>query len=302
MSQLANPVASPTTIVGHEGPSPEHRPLAVRSFGLTDRGRVRPQNEDQFLIAELAKSLRVRQSSLPQRVNQTSAERGHLFLVADGVGGHHGGERASALAMQSIEDFVLNSLKWFFHLKGSEEQNLLKEFQTALRQADARLFAEAYYHPEQAGMGTTLTLAYSLDADLFIAHVGDSRCYLFRGGELHQLTRDHTLVAEMVREGLLAPEAAGRHRLRHVITNVVGGCDPGVEVEVHKAYLESGDILLLCSDGLTEMVPADRIANALAEETEPRTACERLVAEANERGGKDNITVIIARFADAGAA
>jgi protein phosphatase len=223
-----------------------------------------------------------------------------LFLVADGMGGHHAGERASALAVQSIEDFVLNSLKWFFHLKGSEEQNLLKEFQTALRQADARLFEEAYYHPEQAGMGTTLTIVYSVDADLFIAHVGDSRCYLFRSGELHQLTRDHTLVAEMVREGLLAPEEASRHRLRHMITNVVGGFDPGVNVEVHKAHLEPGDTLLLCSDGLTEMVPSGRIANILAEEMEPHAACERLVAEANARGGKDNITVILASFEDSG--
>jgi protein phosphatase len=145
-------------------------------------------------------------------------------------------------------------------------------------------------------MGTTLTMAYCLGADLFIAHVGDSRCYLYRGGILHQLTNDHTLVAEMIRTGAIPPEQASRHQLRHVITNVIGGHEPGVQVEVHKVRTAPGDRLLLCSDGLTEMLPDEQIGAVLEEGLEPRPTCERLVKAANDRGGKDNITVVVADF------
>ena len=270
--------------------------LAVRSFGLTDRGRVRPSNQDQFLIAELTKAMKVLGASLPQPKTQCAAERGHLFIVADGMGGHQAGEQASALAVETIEAFALNTLKWFFLLKGTEEHSVLKEFQTALQEADARICQEAARHPELGGMGTTVTMAYTFGSQLFVVHVGDSRCYLFRGSELQRLTHDHTLVEEMVRRGQLQPEEAAHHRLRHVITNVVGGPDPGVLVECHRFELETETTLLLCSDGLTGMVPDERIAAILEAEHDPKSACERLVAEANEHGGKDNITVVVARF------
>jgi protein phosphatase len=268
----------------------------VRTFGLTDPGRVRPSNEDQFLVAELTKAMRVQYASLPQPKTQYAEERGYLFIVADGMGGHAAGEQASALAVQSIEAFALNTLKWFFRLKGPDGQDVLKEFQTALQEADARICREAAQHTELAGMGTTVTMAYNFGSRLFLVHVGDSRCYLFRASQLHRLTHDHTLVEEMIRLGRLQPEEAGHHRLRHVITNVVGGHEPGVQVECHRIELESDDTVLLCSDGLTKMVPDDRISAVLQSDHEPQTACEYLVAEANERGGKDNVTVIVARF------
>jgi PPM family protein phosphatase len=273
-----------------------NRPLVVRTFGLTDPGRVRPSNEDQFLVAELTKALRVQYASQPQPKTQVADERGYLFIVADGMGGHAAGEQASALAVQSIEAFALNTLQWFFRLKGSQEQDVLKEFQKALHQADARVCHEAAQHPELAGMGTTVTMAYSFASRLFLVHVGDSRGYLFRQGQLHRLTHDHTLVEQMLSRGELQPEEAAHHHLRHIITNAVGGHEPGVRVECHRLELEPGDTLLLCSDGLTEMVPDDHIAAVLQADHEPRTACERLVAEANEHGGKDNISVIVARF------
>jgi PPM family protein phosphatase len=277
-------------------PTP-NRPLAVRAFGLTDPGRVRPRNEDQFLVAELTKAMRVQYASLPQPKTQYADERGYLFIVADGMGGHQAGEQASAMAVQTIEAFALNTLKWFFRLKGTEEQDILKEFQTVLQQADAKICQEAAERPELAGMGTTVTMAYNFGSRLFVVHVGDSRCYLFRARQLLRLTHDHTVVEEMVRRGVLQPEEAAHHHMRHVITNAVGGNDQGVQVECHRIELEPDDTLLLCSDGLTEMVPDDRIAAALQADHEPRTACERLVAEANENGGKDNISVIVARFA-----
>jgi protein phosphatase len=272
--------------------------LKVRSFGLTDRGRVRPENEDHFLIADMAKAMHVQQSSRPQPETQFGEERGFLFLVADGMGGHQAGERASALALDTIEDFMLNTFKWFFHLQGPEERNALTEFQAALRQADERVYEKAMRRPELYGMGTTLTMAYALNTDLYVVHVGDSRCYLARAKQLYQLTNDHTLTGELVRRGIIEPKEAAQHHLRHVVTNAVGGHKLGIEVEAHKVHLEPTDLLLLCSDGLTEMVAEDRILALLLDHSDPREACERLVAEANERGGRDNITVILARFSD----
>jgi protein phosphatase len=289
--------AAETVVMQAPSPTqPDERPLGVRAFGLTDRGRVRPSNEDQFLVATLAKALQVEHASLPKSKVEYGDTRGHLFVVADGMGGHQGGEHASALAVDLIEEFVLNTYKWFFQLKGPEGQNVLTEFHNALRHMDAQVCRAATERPELRGMGTTVTMAYALLRDLFVVHVGDSRCYLFRDGELYRLTHDHTLVQELVRRGHLKAEDAAKHQWRHVVTNVVGGTEPGVNPEVHKLHLEEGDVLLLCSDGLTEMVPDDAIARVLRDETDPQRACQRLVAQANERGGKDNITVVVARF------
>ncbi len=270
--------------------------LQVDSWGLTDRGQVRPNNEDQFLIARLTKAMQVLRTSLPQERVHYGKDQGYLFVVADGMGGHAAGEKASALVIDSIEHFVLNTCKWFFQLQGREGDKVLAEFQTALQQADARILAEAARHHELTGMGSTLTMAYSLDSDLFVAHVGDSRCYLFRDGVLHRLTQDHTMVQELVRHGYIEPEEAAHHRLRHVITNAIGGNTPGIQVEVHKVKLEAGDRLLLCTDGLTEMVPDEAMAESLRARGSLRETCARMIAQANEQGGKDNITVVLAEF------
>jgi serine/threonine protein phosphatase PrpC len=277
----------------------ERRPLAVRRFGLTDRGKVRERNEDQFLITTLLKALQVDQTSLPQPKVQHSSDRSYLFVVADGMGGHAGGDRASALAIESVEDFVLETFKWFFQFKGREEDKLLMEFQKALGHANARVLAEAAKRPELHGMGTTLTLAYGLNDDLFVAHVGDSRCYLFRNGTLHRLTSDHTLAEELVRRGAIQPKDVVHHHWRHVITNVVGRDSDEVKAEVHKVRLQAGDKVLLCSDGLTEMVSEQEIAGILDHQDDPQEACTELVAQANEAGGKDNITVIVAVYEEA---
>lgn len=284
---------------GASAPPQPKRPFVVRAFGLTDPGRVRPGNEDHFVVVELARTMSVHQTSVLQPKNQYSSHRGHLLVVADGMGGHQAGEVASSMSVVTVEGFVLNTLKRFLNVKAPEEQEVLKEFQAALLQADARIFEEASLHPEMLGMGTTLTMAFAGDWRLLVAHAGDSRCYLLSGGELHQLTKDDTLVANLVRVGALSPAEASRHPSRHVVTNVLGGYEPGVRVEMHRLDLEPGDVVLLCSDGLTEMLPDDRIAAVLKEEREPRQACERLVAEANQQGGKDNITVIVGRFDEA---
>jgi protein phosphatase len=277
----------------------DHPRLAVRSHGLTDRGKVRSNNEDQFLIATLVKALQVQGTSFPQPPVQQSSERGHLFVVADGMGGHAGGEKASALAIDSVEAFVLDSLAWFAQIKGREQDQVLEDFQSALGYANARVLAEARQRPQLRGMATTLTLAYSINDTLFVAHVGDSRCYLYRAGTLYRMTRDHTLVEEMVARGALSAEDAARHPWRHLVTNAVGGDTPEVKVEVHKVHLQPGDVVLLCSDGLTTMVTEQEVHRTLMTEADPERACRHLVQSANEAGGKDNTTVIVARFEQA---
>jgi protein phosphatase len=292
-ARLGLPSATPQV---EPAPVPSSRPpFGVRSFGLSDRGQVRPSNEDRFVIVELARTMYVHQTNLPQAKEKCSSHRGHFFLVADGVGGHEGGEVASALTVESIEEFLLNTLKRFSNLQTSEAPNALKELESALFHAEARIFGEAVKHPQWRGMGTTLTLAFAVNWMLFIAHAGDSRCYLLSQRELRQLTLDHTLSADLIRQGILSPQGQVQHPYRHVVTNLLGGSQPGVQVELHRLDLHPEDVLLLCSDGLTEMLSDERIAVILREEPDPQRACERLVVEANEGGGKDNITVIVAR-------
>jgi len=277
------------------------RALTVKAFGITDKGKVRTTNEDQFLIAELTKTMRVWQTSLPEPKVQVGEERAHLFLVADGMGGHRAGERASALAVLAIEHFTLNTFKWFLGANRTEAQRVLAQFQSALGQVDARLLEAAAEHPELSGMGTTVTMAFHLGTQVCVVHVGDSRAYMHRNGELHQLTEDHTLTADMVRSGALRPDQVAQHHLRHVITNVIGGQALGVTVEARALEVQAGDRLLLCSDGLTEMVTNADIAATLDAEPAPEVAAKKLLAQANDGGAGDNITLLIVRFDPADA-
>jgi serine/threonine protein phosphatase PrpC len=270
--------------------------LVVRAFGLTDPGKVRPGNEDHFLVAELSRTLRIQQTSLPQAATQRGRSRGHVLLVADGMGGHNAGEVASALSVETVEAFVLDLLRRFSNLHTGDEPGVLSDLRQAVRQADARIFEEVALHPELKGMGTTLTMAFISGSRLFVINAGDSRCYLLRDSRLLQLTEDHTVVAEMARRGEISPEEARHHPSRHIITNALGGGHPGVRIDVQRLDLEPGDRLLLCTDGLTDMLDGERIATVLAEEAQPEAACVRFVAEANQAGGQDNVTAVVAYF------
>jgi protein phosphatase len=268
----------------------------MRSFGLSDPGRVRTSNEDNFLIADLARLLRVRQTSLPQPKTLQARSRGHILLVADGMGGHQAGEVASALSVETVEAFVVELLRRFSNLQADDDKGVIHDLREAIQQADSRIIEEAREHPEFKGMGTTLTAAFASGQRLFVLHAGDSRCYIFREGHLVRLTEDHTVVAEMLNRGAIQPEEARRSPFRHIVTNVLGGEHAGVRVEVQRVHLESGDVLLLCTDGLTDMLEDRKIAAVLAEEADPEGACVRLVQEANEAGGRDNVTAVVARF------
>ena len=283
-----------TALPTRTSPVPVH--LAVKAFGITDPGKVRASNEDQFVISELSKRMRVWQTSLPGSKLQVGEDRAHLFLVADGMGGHHAGERASAIAVAAIEQFTLNTFRWFFASDSPGAQKVLAQFQSALSEADTKIAEEAADNPELKGMGTTLTMAFQLDAQVCLVHVGDSRAYLYRAGQLHQLTKDHTVVAELVRAGALQQDQVASHPLRHVITNAVGGPNVGVKVESRAFEVQAGDRLMLCSDGLTEMVKSEAITAVLDAEPEPEAAAKALLAQANDAGGRDNITIVIVRF------
>jgi protein phosphatase len=272
--------------------------LNVATYGSTEVGLVRDRNEDQFVIATLTGLMWIDQSSFPQPRLQCGGPRGHLMVVADGMGGHVAGDRASTLAVGTIENFVLGALGWLLDLS-SPGDTLLDELKTALRRADATVTAAAAAQPEFRAMGTTLTLAYAYEDILYVAHAGDSRCYLSRNGVLSQITRDHTIVGELVAAGILEPELARENQLRHLVTNVVGGGTPKVSVELHKLSLEPNDVVILCTDGLTEMVTDDAIQAVIDENVQPDAITHRLIFDAVKNGGVDNVTVVAARFTEA---
>ncbi len=265
-------------------------------WGATHQGLVREGNEDQFLVAVLRKAMRIEQCSFSSPATKLAADEGHLWLVADGMGGHAGGEIASKLATEAIEDFALHVLKWFFHLRGAEGSELLLEFEQALRRADRHLTKESAQHPELAGMGTTVTVVFFMDATAFVLHVGDSRCYLLKQGQLRQITHDHTLDEALRREGRLPADPASRERLSHILTNVVGGNSDGITVDIHRLRLEPGDQILLCTDGLNTMLSDREIETSLNSGSSAEEAGAALIQRALDAGGLDNVTTIVARF------
>lgn len=296
--RLVDPSGGEDSTIEYTPPGSQGRVrVRFRCDGLTDRGKVRENNEDNYLVARLVKSMRVCRSSVPgQRANQISEEIAHLLIVADGLGGAAGGETASAVSIQTVEDFVLNAFKWFLHFEPGERSTLLDELRQALERADREVYRRARADRSLAGMGTTLTMAYILCGDLYVAHAGDSRAYLLRDGELSRITRDHTYAQMMLDAGMISPEGARSSGLRNVVTNVVGGPGEGVYVEIHKTSLAHGDVLLLCTDGLTEPVDEPTIAGTLARIDAPGDACRELLRLALDGGGRDNITMIVARY------
>jgi serine/threonine protein phosphatase PrpC len=236
---------------------------AAETTWKTDTGRQRRDNEDNAFA------------------------RPPVFVVADGMGGAQAGEVASRIAIEVFQQALPDS--------GSPEQRLA----SGVRAANRKIYDLSRAEHERAGMGTTLTAAYLDDAHVAIAHVGDSRAYLFRDGLLTRLTQDHSLVEELVRRGKLTEEQAAEHPQRSIITRALGP-EPEVEVDTWSYPVRAGDVLLLCSDGLTSMIGEDVVAEVLGSASTLDQAAERLIGEANEAGGRDNITVVLFRLEDVG--
>jgi serine/threonine protein phosphatase PrpC len=271
--------------------------IALEYSGKTDVGRVRKNNEDQFLIADLTKQLRVAQSSLnsDHLGGWITGSTGHLLVVADGMGGMAGGEIASGLAVETISWYVARTMPWFFRFQDGREKELEAELVTAVETCQQTV-ADAAAASHFNRMGTTLTLAYVLWPRVYVVHAGDSRCYLHRSGKFVRMTKDHTVAQKALDQGLLTEEQVKKSVLGNTLWNCIGGGSPDVSTDVYHATLHPGDELLLCTDGLTRKLTDDAICDILKQSGTPAVAVDALVSAANEAGGEDNITVIVARF------
>ena len=280
-------------------PTPRTRPASVEVdvAALSHPGRVRPNNEDHYLVARAGRFLRTWMTNLPDGcVPPDFEEMVYAIAVADGMGGAAAGEVASQVALTALVDLVLATPDWIFGRDEPQVEEVLGRAVTRFRDVNATLVERARRDPWLAGMGTTLTLAWSLGTDLFVAHVGDSRAYLLRRGGLHRLTRDHTRAQELAEIGIIPARDVATHRLRHVLTNVLGVSAAGKEPEVQRSRLIDGDRLLLCTDGLTEMVDDATIAAELGRAAPAAATCRALMDLALDRGGKDNVTIVVADY------
>lgn len=276
---------------------PAANAVRVDSFGLSDRGKVRPDNQDHFYLGRLGRFSQTLATSLPGgELPDRMEESGYVAVVADGMGGHAGGEVASRTAIIVFFHLLFDTPDWVLRVDDQSARKILDRVSTRYRSLDSLLAERARIDPSLRGMGTTMTLAYSLGFDLFLAHVGDSRAYLCRGGSLRQLTRDHTRVQLLVEAGFLSREEAATHRLRNVLTNVLGGGIPLTDVDVHRVRLAAGDVVLLCTDGLYDVVKDDEIAAILTHAPAAESACRALADRALERGAPDNVTAVVSRY------
>jgi protein phosphatase len=274
--------------------------VTVDAFEMTDRGKVREDNQDHFYLGQIGRFSRILTTSLPQGELPDSFEHAnHVAVVADGMGGHKGGEVASRTAIIVFFHLLFDTPDWVLRVDEHNAQKILDRAATRYRSLDELLAERARVDPELSGMGTTMTLTYTIGLDLFLAHVGDSRAYLCRQGVLRQLTRDHTHVQQMVDAGMLTREQAATHRLRNVLTNVLGGGLPLTDVDVHRVGLAPGDTVLLCSDGLYDVARDEEISTLLRAATSARAACRSLIDLALERNAPDNVTVVVSRYGQA---
>jgi PPM family protein phosphatase len=283
---------------GAKRPRPWSSLVGVEIGALSHPGKVRPNNEDHYLTVCFGRSLVPLQTNLPEgQIPERFAEVGYGLVVADGMGGAAAGEVASSLAITFGLNLTLNSPKWNLVMTPEEIRENMETWRERFHQIDAFLRERARADPALSGMGTTLTLACSVGDHLLLYHIGDSRAYLFRRGRLLRLTRDHTVAQTLVEVGGLKPEEVASHFSRHILTRALGAGGGPVEAESQYLRLADGDRLLLCTDGLTEMVADARIADTLARVEGSEEASRALVEQALAAGGKDNVTVVLARYA-----
>ena len=277
--------------------APPGPPVRVEFGALSHPGLVRSTNEDHYVIVRRSRRRRVLATNLPAEALTTFDEAdAYAFAVADGIGGMAFGEVASMLALQTAWELGAHEVQWPLRVNAAASQEILEKFEAYAQLLHSKLCEAGRDDPRLAGMGTTLTVAYTVGLDAFLAHLGDSRGYLFRQGKLEQLTRDHTLGQQLVDAGVFSPEALEVRRLRHVLLNCLGADADSVRVDTDHRKLQSGDWLLLCSDGLTDMVDNATIGSILRGAATSDEACHTLVATALANGGKDNVTVALARY------
>jgi serine/threonine protein phosphatase PrpC len=263
--------------------------VRVSVFGKTDLGRTREHNEDTFLVADLSTG---NASLQPEVRNHEIGPRGSIFIVADGMGGAAAGELASAMAADLIYRHMATA--WANDPSGTA-QRFAYRMKEAVELANGQIYSYAREHPEVRGMGTTVTAAGVFGNDLYLTQIGDSRAYLVRGSEAIQLTKDQSLMQRLVDAGELTEDEAEQSERRNIILQALGP-DPRVKVDLTYQSIRRGDILILCSDGLSGLVRREEFATLAGRHPEPPALCSALIDLANTRGGPDNITVITARF------
>jgi protein phosphatase len=265
--------------------------VVVHVFGRTDVGRTREHNEDAFVVADLSTDNATLQ---PEVRTHTAGPKGTLFLVADGMGGAAAGEIASAMAVE----IILDELRTGWIARSNDDagaEAFVRAIKQATKTANEQINGYASSHPEFRGMGTTATIAGLLGDTLYLAQVGDSRAYIVRDGVARQITKDQSLMQKLVEAGELTEEEAEHSERRNIILQALGP-EAVVKIDLTHQTIRRGDVLVLCSDGLSGQVTKDEIAAVVSAEPDLTTACRLLIDRANEAGGPDNITVIVARF------
>jgi len=283
-------------------PRPFSSLVRVEFGALSHIGKVRQKNEDAFLVYRMSRLWeKVITNLLKQEIPDRHEEDAYAMGVADGMGGAEGGEVASSVALRVLVNLVLNARQWIVKLDNPEtrdaEIQLAKErAERYFRKIDQTLLQYAEAYPRLKGMGTTFTGVYTFADDAFVSHIGDSRAYLFRDGKVEQLTRDHTLVQLLVDSGTVSPKDAAKHQFRHMLSSVLGGQEQKITFDIHHFQLRDQDRILLCTNGLTDLVPDADIAATLAAEKDQQKACEKLIDLALDKGGKDNVTVVLGHY------
>jgi PPM family protein phosphatase len=299
---MANDSGPASAKISHEAETRPRIPISalvqVDLGAVSHPGRVRKENEDHFIGGRFDRTMRTLVSNLPEgHIPKEFTETCFAYLVADGVGGAVAGELASRTVVQALVDLVLDSPAWIMRFDGDCADKVLQRTADRFQKARELLVAKAAENPTLKGMATTLTFACSAGHDLLTAHVGDSRAYLRRrDGTLERLTRDQTMAQSLADAGAIAQKDVEHHPSRHILTSALATRGAFAQVELKHWRIEDGDCLLLCSDGLTEMISEDTLSKVLAEGDPAAKTCQRLVDLALEAGGKDNVTVIIAGY------
>ena len=278
------------------GPTPP--PMRVDFGALSHPGKVRKNNEDHYVVARHRRSLGILKTNLPEGgFPPADDEDAYIMAVADGMGGAAAGEVASMLALRTGMEWTLGAIKWTTKVNDQEIRETLERLEEVFYYIDRALIEHAESNPKAVGMGTTLTATYTIGPEAFYVHAGDSRVYLAREGRLRQISRDHTMAQALTDLGETPADLAEIDDLRHVLINCLGGSGDGVIPEVGHFRLADGDRLLLCTDGLVNEVQDEEIARLLAlHPDDPDAACRALVGLALDRGGADNITVVLGRY------
>lgn len=290
--KFASPFSLPVAERNDERPRDEELDL----YGLTHPGRVRSENQDHFLLCTVHPQVQIHGTSLPDAsvLERPGQRLATLMLVADGVGGSAAGSLASRLAIEAVADYVAASLRCIGVGEEASEEGFTNMLRDAALRAHAVVRGEAENTREVRGMATTLSLGVVVWPWLYVVQVGDSRCYLYKGDRLQQLTRDQTVAQELIDRGALPPESARTSPFSHVLSSAIGAEHAAPEV-TKVDVRERGSVILVCTDGLTKHVDDEEIAQHLATMTSAEQVSRDLLTLALERGGSDNITLVVGR-------